>query len=66
MSSTTVVKDPGCGMKKKTAIRAGEAEYKGKTYHFCGSMCKEKSDLTPAQHLGKSAKAAKSSHDCCS
>ena len=54
MNSTTAVKDPVCGMDVETATAAGRTEYRGQTYYFCGSKCKEKFDLRPEQYLGKS------------
>jgi Cu+-exporting ATPase len=65
MKNTTVVKDPVCGMDVETASAAGRTDYKGQTYHFCGSKCKEKFDQNPAQFLGKPAGTAKSGHGCC-
>ena len=65
MSSTTVVKDPVCGMDVETASAAGHTEHAGQTYYFCGSNCKEKFDHNPAQYLGKSAEKAKCGHGCC-
>ena len=49
MSSTTVVKDPVCGMKIETATAAGHTNHAGQTYYFCGSKCKAKFDLNPEQ-----------------
>jgi Cu+-exporting ATPase len=66
MSSTTVVKDPVCGMDVDTTTAAGHTEHEGQTYHFCGTMCKEKFDRNPAQYLAKSAGKPKSGHGCCS
>lgn len=65
MSSTTLVKDPVCGMEIETAKAAGQTTYVGQTYYFCGSKCKEKFDLSPAQYMDKSAAAPKSGHGCC-
>jgi Cu+-exporting ATPase len=64
MSSTTVVKDPVCGMDVETASAAGHTEHAGPTYYFCGSNCKEMFDHNPAQYLGKSAEKAKCGHGC--
>ena len=66
MTTTTAVKDLVCGMDIETASAAGRTEYKGETYYFCGSKCKEKFDLNPEQYLGKSARAPTSGHGCCS
>jgi P-type Cu+ transporter len=65
MKNTTVVKDPVCSMDVETATAAGRTEYKGQTYYFCCSKCKEKFDLKPEQYLGKSAETPKSDHGCC-
>ncbi len=65
MTSTTVVKDPVCGMEIETATAAGQTEHKGQTYHFCGAKCKEKFDKNPAQYLDKQAGKPKSGHGCC-
>jgi Cu+-exporting ATPase len=64
MKNITAVKDPVCGMDVETASAAGRTEYKGQTYYFCGSKCKEKFDLNAEQYLGKSAGTAKSG-GCC-
>ena len=48
MKTTTTVKDPVCGMDIEATTAAGHTEFKGQTYHFCGSMCKEKFDLSPS------------------
>jgi Cu+-exporting ATPase len=52
-------------MDVEAATAAGRTEYKGKTYFFCGSKCKEKFDHTPEQYLGKPEGAPKSGHSCC-
>ena len=65
MANTTAVKDPVCGMAMETVTAAGRTEFKGQTYFFCGSKCKEKFDLNPEQYLGKSAETPKSGHGCC-
>ena len=63
MSSTTVVKDPVCGMEVETANAAGHTEHAGQTYYFCCSKCKEKFENNPAQYLDKQAVKPKSG--CC-
>jgi Cu+-exporting ATPase len=65
MKTITTVKDPVCGMEIEAATAAGHTEFKGQTYHFCGSKCKEKFDLNPSQYLGQSGAAPKSGHGCC-
>ena len=63
MSSTTVVKDPVCGMEVDPAKAAGHSEHAGHAFHFCGSACKEKFDKNPMQYLDKQAGKPKSG--CC-
>jgi Cu+-exporting ATPase len=52
-------------MDVEAATAAGRTEYKGKTYFFCGSKCKEKFDHNPEQYMAKSAETPKSGHGCC-
>ena len=66
MKNTTDVRDLVCGMDVEAATAAGRTDYKGQTYYFCGSKCKEKFDSNPAQYLGKAAETPKSGHGCCS
>jgi Cu+-exporting ATPase len=65
MTSAIVVKDRVCGMDVDTATAAAQTAYKGQTYFFCGSKCKEKFDLNPEQYLGRSQGQPPSGHDCC-
>jgi Cu+-exporting ATPase len=65
MENTIAVKDPVCGMDVEAATASGRTEYKGQTYFFCGSKCKDKFDLSPDQYLGKSPATPKSGHGCC-
>ena len=65
MKNTTIVKDPVCGMEIETASAAGHTEFNGQTHYFCGSKCKGKFDVNPAQYLGKPAAGPKSGHGCC-
>jgi Cu+-exporting ATPase len=66
MNNTTAVKDLVCGMDVESATAPARTDYKGQTYYFCGSKCKEKFDSKPEQYLGKSAGTPKSDHGCCS
>jgi Cu+-exporting ATPase len=54
-----------CGMEIEGATAAGHTEFKGQTYYFRGSKCKEKFDLNPSQYLGQFVGALKSAHGCC-
>jgi YHS domain-containing protein len=42
MSSTTVVKDPVCGMEIETAAAAGHTEHAGQTYYLSKSTAAPK------------------------
>ena len=66
MTNTTAAKDLVCGMDIEMAAAAGRTEYKGQTYYFCGSKCKEKFDLNPEQYLGKSSETPQGGCGCCS
>jgi YHS domain-containing protein len=66
MTATTIVKDLVCGMDIDTATAAGRTEYKGHTYFFCASTCKEKFDLNPEPYVSKAAGTPKSGPSCCS
>jgi len=41
------VKDPVCGMSIEESDAVGTSEYKGTTYYFCSSDCKETFDADP-------------------
>ncbi len=66
MTTTTIVKDPVCGMDVDTATATEQSEYQGQTYYFCGSACKEKFGLDPTQYVGTPGDAPKSGEGCCS
>lgn len=52
------VVDPVCGMAVKPPA-AGHAVYKGKTYYFCSTACKEDFKKEPGKYLkGKEKKEA--------
>jgi Cu+-exporting ATPase len=66
MTRRTAVKDPVCSMDVEASTAAGQSEYQGQTYYFCGSACKEKFDLNPAQYAGKPGEKPESDKGCCS
>jgi Cu+-exporting ATPase len=43
-------RDVVCGMKVDPANAAGTSEYKGKTYYFCSTACKQRFDANPHQY----------------
>ncbi len=44
--------DPVCGMTVEPASSAGSSQYRGETYYFCSSHCKERFDADPGAFLG--------------
>ena len=44
------VKDPVCGMNIEESDAVGTSEYKGTTYYFCSSDCKETFDADPEDY----------------
>ncbi len=65
MTNTTLAKDPVCGMDVDSTTATLRADYKGQTYYFCGTTCKQKFDLRPEDYTGRSAGAPKSDKGCC-
>jgi Cu+-exporting ATPase len=45
------VKDPVCGMTIEDSDAAAESTYKGTTYYFCSSSCKEAFDGDPESYI---------------
>jgi len=45
-----LVKDPVCGMKVDMQSAVFKTFYKGKTYYFCSSMCKDAFDANPKKY----------------
>jgi Cu+-exporting ATPase len=44
-------RDPVCGMDVEEASAAATSEYKGKTYYFCATSCKEKFEQSPEKYI---------------
>ena len=53
IATTTTARDPVCGMDVDEQSAGGRTEHNGQTYYFCGSTCKQKFDLDPAQYIVK-------------
>jgi len=53
-----MAKDPVCGMEVDEKKAAAKLEYKGKTYYFCTSSCKEAFEKEPEKYV-------KSQGRCC-
>ena len=48
-----MTKDPVCGMEVSEQSAAGQSEYHGKTYYFCGPACKVTFDKNPEKYAAK-------------
>ncbi len=55
MSTSTLARDPVCGMNVDPARAKATAEHEGKTYYFCCPKCAEKFTAEPAKYLNKPA-----------
>ena len=64
--ATVAVKDLVCGMDVDPTTSSARSDYKGQTYYFCGSKCKEAFNLNPQQYVVKSAGGPKGAKSCCS
>ncbi len=47
-----MARDPVCGMEVDPERAAGKSEYKGQTYYFCASSCKQEFDRDPERYVG--------------
>jgi P-type Cu+ transporter len=52
-------------MNVETAAAVTRSDYKGVTYYFCCSGCKNKFDQAPEQYLNEPLGAPKSGKGCC-
>jgi Cu2+-exporting ATPase len=55
--------DPVCGMQVDESRAAGKSVYKGLTYYFCSTHCKEAFDNEPENYLQRSKAASDRGHD---
>lgn len=46
-----MVVDPICKMEVNEKTAKWKSEYKGKTYYFCASTCKQKFDKSPEKYV---------------
>lgn len=51
MTTSTVVKDPVCGMRVDPATAGRTSEYEGEAYNFCSPACKKAFDAEPERYL---------------
>lgn len=50
-----MVKDPVCGMEVDEKAASAKSDYRGKTYYFCCSGCKESFDKEPEKYVREEA-----------
>ena len=48
-------KDPVCGMSVDPQKSTAASAYRGKTYHFCSTSCRDKFEQAPEKYIGASA-----------
>ncbi|MEO8386167.1 MAG: YHS domain-containing protein [Betaproteobacteria bacterium] len=48
-------KDPVCGMSVDRDKSTAASVYRGKTYSFCSTTCRDKFEQTPEKYIGVSA-----------
>ncbi len=53
-----MAKDPVCGMDVDPATNRQKADYKGKTYYFCGPVCRRAFEADPRTFLDPAYKAS--------
>lgn len=58
LETSTMVKDPVCGMQIDPAKAAGETTWNGEKFHFCSTSCEEAFSQDPAKYASKSLDAA--------
>ncbi|MEM2107547.1 MAG: YHS domain-containing protein [Candidatus Bathyarchaeia archaeon] len=52
-----MVLDAVCNMKIDEKTARWKSEYKGKTYYFCASACKQEFDRNPEKYIRSGGKA---------
>ncbi len=55
--------DPVCGMSVDTQAGKPSFDYEGKTYHFCGTRCREKFSIDPEHYIDPARKVTRSMAD---
>jgi len=46
-------KDPVCQMTVDEKTAAGRTDYRGQTYYFCSTQCKDKFDANPPKFVAQ-------------
>jgi Cu+-exporting ATPase len=54
----TIATDPVCGMTVDAEKSMTQANFEGKTYHFCDTPCRDKWDANPQKYARKAAARA--------
>ena len=53
--SGSAARDPVCGMSVDPQKSTAASAYRGKTYHFCSTSCRDKFEREPEKYAGASA-----------
>jgi YHS domain-containing protein len=66
MSTSTMAKDPVCGMDVDVNTSAAKSDYQGQTYYFCAPACKVQFDKDPAKYANGTATGGQNQkRSCC-
>jgi Cu+-exporting ATPase len=55
--TTTMAKDPVCGMEVDPLRAADTSVYQGKVFYFCAAGCKQAFDQDPQRYVGQQTTA---------
>lgn len=65
-NTSTIAKDPVCGMDVDVNTFPARSEYEGKPYFFCALACKTQFDKDPAKFVAKQGNGGHHhGHGCC-
>ena len=53
------IQDPVCGMQIPASRARDFTEYKGQTYHFCSTVCKDQFDRDPERYVSQAVELSK-------
>ncbi len=57
-TTTSIVKDPVCGMDVDPATSEQRTTHEGHTYYFCSAHCKQKFENSPGDYVGAPAESS--------
>ncbi|MDQ3808877.1 MAG: YHS domain-containing protein [Chloroflexota bacterium] len=55
-------RDPVCNMELMPGKEEAEAQYQGKTYHFCSRQCRDLFVESPSTYVSGASQRAESQH----